>query len=123
MASSLFGFFIDYSCYSLIVTVMPGGAAAVPAANVTARVFSAGSNFLVNRSLVFGSDAPIAASGAAYAALALCSILAGNTALLTCLTGALGWNKYYAKLLTELTFFSLSWLAQKHVIFRAGQGG
>jgi hypothetical protein len=34
-----------------------------------------------------------------------------------------GWNRYAAKLLTELTFFSISWLAQKFWIFRKKEVG
>lgn len=116
-ASSLLGFCIDYICYSLFVFLLaPFGAAAIPISNIAARILSATTNFLFNRHYVFCSHASAAQTGAAYAALAV-SILAGNTLLLGTLVNGCGWNKYGAKLLTEITFFSLSWLAQKHLIF------
>ncbi len=44
-------------------------------------------------------------------------ILFGNTLLLHALVGA-GVNRYLAKMVTELTFFTISWTVQKLVIFR-----
>lgn len=121
-ASSLLGFCVDYCGYSLFGFLLaPLGAAAVPLSNILARVLSAGVNFWVNRRFVFHSRAGALRSGAAYASLALC-ILAGNTLLLSALVNGCGWNKYGAKLLTEITFFSLSYLVQKRLIFAETSG-
>lgn len=117
-ASSLTGFAVDYSLYSLLAFLTAGlGAVSVPVSNVAARVVSAGVNFTINKKLVFKSDASALTTGAQYFALAAC-ILAGNTVLLSWLVNGLGVNRYAAKIVTELTFFTLSWLAQKFIIFK-----
>ena len=118
-ASSLTGFAVDYSLYSLLVTVLSplGSAVSVPVSNVTARVVSAGTNFAINKHFVFKNRDSVLRTGAQYFLLAAC-ILAGNTVLLSFLVNSLGWNRYAAKLITELTFFTLSWLGQRFWIFR-----
>lgn len=120
--SSLTGFAIDYTLYGVLVTVLGGlgTAVSVPVANVAARAVSASANFAINKHFVFKSRASTLRTGLQYAGLAVC-ILAGNTVLLSFLVNGLGANKYAAKLVTELTFFGLSWLAQRFWIFgRAG---
>ena len=116
--SSFTGFLIDYSLYSGLVLLLGGlgTAVAVPVSNVAARLVSASANFTINKKLVFRSKASTVRTGAQYAVLAV-SILAGNTVLLSFLVSGLGVDKYAAKLVTELTFFSLSWLGQKYWIF------
>ena len=54
-------------------------------------------------------------SAAQYAALAV-MILTGNTIMLTTLAGA-GIGSMAAKVITEITFFMISWLVQQYVIF------
>lgn len=122
-ASSLLGFCVDYGMFGLmsLLTSGLGTAVAVPLSNITARCVSATVNYTVNRKLVFRSSAGVVRSAAQYFSLAAC-ILAGNTLLLSVLVESLGWNRYVAKLLTELTFFSISWLAQKFWIFRKSNG-
>lgn len=118
-ASSFIGFLVDYGLYSLLVVLLSGlgTAVSVPASNIAARIVSAGVNYTINKKLVFKSGASAVKTGAQYAALAA-GILAGNTLLLSWLVGDVGINKFAAKLVTEITFFTLSWLAQKFVIFR-----
>jgi len=117
-ASSLTGFAVDYSLYSLLVLLTAGlGAASVPLSNVTARLVSAAVNFTMNKKLVFRSDASALRTGAQYFLLAVC-ILAGNTLLLSWLVNGLGVNRFAGKLVTELTFFTLSYFAQKFLIFK-----
>lgn len=117
-ASSLAGFVTDYSLYSLLVILLSGmGAASVPISNVAARVVSASVNFAVNRRFVFRSAKSALKTGGQYFLLAAC-ILAGNTVLLSVFTKILGVNKFAAKLVTEITFFTLSFLAQHFWIFR-----
>jgi len=94
----------------------------VPLSNVSARIVSATVNFTINKKLVFKSDASVIKSAAQYFTLAAC-ILAGNTLLLSWLVGSVGVNKFAAKILTEITFFTLSWLVQKFIIFRRADGG
>jgi len=117
-ASSLTGFAVDYSLYSLLVVLLGGlGSVSIPLSNVCARVVSAGTNFAINKKLVFRNHDSLLKTGAQYFSLAAC-ILAGNTVLLSFMVNSLGVNKFAAKLVTELTFFSLSFLVQRFWIFR-----
>lgn len=118
-ASSLMGFLTDYGLYSLLI-VLTGGlgtAVSVPLSNVVARTVSASLNFAVNRRYVFQSDASLIRTGTQYFALAA-GILCGNTLLLSFLVERLGINRFAAKLVTEVTFFLFSWLAQRFLIFK-----
>lgn len=114
--SSFTGFAVDYGLYTLLTAVMGGlGAVAIPLANVLARIVSAWVNFSINRKYVFKTEEKLAKTALQYFGLAAI-ILAGNTVLLSTLVGA-GMNKYLAKVLTEIMFFTLSWAAQKFIIF------
>ncbi|MGE4277518.1 MAG: bifunctional glycosyltransferase family 2/GtrA family protein [Lawsonibacter sp.] len=116
-ASSFASFLLDYSLYSLLTVWTAGlGNVSLPLSNVTARMISAGFNFTVNRRLVFKSERHVWASAAQYAALAA-AILAGNTLVLSTLVTQYGMNPFGAKLLTELLFFTASWVVQRFVIF------
>ncbi len=116
--SSLIGFVIDYSLFSLLSAVLVFlGAACIPVSNVAARVISASANFTINKKFVFKNKDSALKTGFQYFILAGC-ILLGNTLLITFLVETLGVNRYIAKLVTEITFFTLSWLAQKFIIFR-----
>ena len=119
--SSLIGFLTDYGAYATLVTMV--GWMGVPAvfavtiSNILARVLSATVNFTINRKYVFRSKEKAAVSAFQYAILAA-AILAGNTILLNILVEGAGISRYLAKLVTELTFFTLSWIVQKWIIFR-----
>lgn len=118
-ASSLASFLVDYSLYSLL-TVLTGGlgiAASLPVSNVVARIISASVNYTINRKIVFKSEKSVWESAVQYFILAAV-ILAGNTLVLGVLVELLDMNQYGAKLLTELLFFTLSWLVQRFLIFR-----
>lgn len=117
-ASSIIGFLVDYGMYALLLLLT--AKAAIPhgliVSNIGARVVSSMTNFTINRKLVFRSNAGLARSAAQYFALAAL-ILAGNTAVLSVLTGTFGVNSMIAKIITEMMMFSVSWLVQKYVIF------
>mgnify|MGYP003819155641 CR=1 FL=1 len=116
-ASSMIGFVADYALYGLFVLPTRGlGGFSVPVSNVAARVLSAWLNFWINRRFVFKSEDQALKAGAKYALLAT-SVLAGNTALLSLLVH-LGMDKYWAKLLTEFSFFATSWFVQKVFVFK-----
>jgi len=120
-ASSLVGFLVDYSLYS-VLSVLTGGLGAtvsLTASNGIARVISASANYTINRKLVFKSENSLLKSSFQYFALAAL-ILTGNTLLLRLLVEQIGMNRYGAKLLTEMFFFILSWLVQRFFIFRKG---
>lgn len=118
-ASSFAGFLVDYGLFSLL-SVLTGGlgsAVSVPLSNVLARVVSATVNYTINKTLVFKCKGNVTSTAIQYFTLAAV-ILVGNTLLLNLLTDSAGINKYLAKILTEMVFLSLSWLAQKFLIFR-----
>ena len=118
-ASSILGFLLDFLLYNLLL-VFTGGlgsAVSVPVSNVLARFCSAGANYAVNRRLVFHSSCRVGRSLLQYALLAG-GILCANTFLLSLLTGLSGMDPIWAKVVTELVFFLLSWAMQKCFIFR-----
>ena len=82
---------------------------------VGARLLSAGLNFLVNRRLVFGTARSVRAAAVRYAAL-VGALLVTNYALLAGLT-ALGLALLPAKLVTEATLVTVSYLAQRQLVF------
>lgn len=117
-SSSIISFGIDYGIYSLMVaaTAGLGTAFSIPLSNVTARIVSSSVNYTINRRYVFKSRDGVAKTALQYFTLAAC-ILAGNTVFLSFLVNGLGLNQYAAKILTEIIFFSLSWLVQQFFIF------
>lgn len=120
-ASSLASFVIDYGMYALLLSLTgaAGMANSLALSNIGARLVSGTANYMMNRKLVFRSRTGFAKSAAQYIALAAL-ILAGNTIVLSTLTGTFGMNKMIAKLVTEALFFIISWTVQKYVIFFGG---
>lgn len=118
-ASSFVGFIVDYTSYSLLVLLLGGlgNAVSVPVSNIIARAVSSTVNFSINKRIVFRNRGNTLKFAAQYFLLAAC-ILAGNTLLLSFLVQGLGINKFVGKIVTEITFFTLSWTVQKFVIFR-----
>ena len=110
-ASSFVSFLIDYAFYALLLLCGAG----IIAANISARLVSATANYTINRSLVFRSKASVPQSAAGYFVLAAI-ILAGNTIVLSTLCSA-GIDRMAAKIITEITFFLISWIVQRYVIF------
>ena len=117
-ASSLASFAIDYGMYALLLaaTGAAGIANSLIVSNIGARLVSGTANYAMNKKLVFKSRTGFAKSAAQYILLAA-FILAGNTIVLSTLTGTLGMNRFAAKLVTEVMFFMISWTVQKYVIF------
>lgn len=123
-ASSLASFAIDYCMYALLLALtgaagMTGG---LIISNIGARLVSGTANYIMNKKLVFKSRTGYAKSAAQYILLAA-FILAGNTVMLSTLAGTLGMNSLIAKLITEATFFAISWTVQRYVIFHAEESG
>ena len=109
--SSFVSFLIDYALYALLILCGAG----IIAANISARLVSATANYTINRRLVFRSKASVPQSAARYFVLAAI-ILAGNTIVLSTLCSA-GIDRMAAKIITEITFFLISWIVQRYVIF------
>lgn len=118
-ASSLTGFLVDYGLYSALVlaTGTLGTAVSIPLSNIAARVVSSSVNYSINKKFVFKSEESVSKTAIEYFGLAAC-ILVLNTMLLSLAVNIFGLNDYAAKILTELTFFAMSWAAQKFIIFR-----
>lgn len=116
--SSLTGFAVDYGLYSLlaVTTAGLGSAVSIPLSNITARIVSSSVNYTLNRHFVFKSEERAAKSAVQYFTLAA-GILAGNTVLLSLLVNGLNVNEYAAKIITEISFFTASFFAQKFLIF------
>ena len=116
-ASSLIGFLVDYSLFSLLTLIPVNWDHWTLACNVLARIVSASVNFTINYHLVFKSKETLWRAMLRYAALAI-FILTCNTLLLWLLVEQAGMNQYLAKILVEITMFITSWLVQRLFVFR-----
>lgn len=114
--SSLLSFFIDVLLYSLFLLVFQNHRYSVQISNVIARVFSACFNYTANRNYVFKQKGSVIKSFLSYVALAIC-ILTLNTIILTILV-SLSINSIFAKVLTELILFTISYIVQHKIIFK-----
>ena len=115
--SSLIGFLVDYSAFTLLTLIKCEWAYWVLACNVIARIISASVNFTINYKLVFKSEDKIWKAVVRYAILAI-FILGCGTLLLWLLVDKAHMNKYLAKVLVEITMFITSWLVQRLFVFR-----
>lgn len=111
--SSLSCFALDYVLYCIMIAI------GCPEwfANVSARLFSSFVNFTLNRIFVFRAKVSVWKAALQYFSLAA-FILLMNTVLLYLFVDLIGFNPYFAKFLTELSLFIISWLVQKLIIFR-----
>lgn len=116
-ASSLLAFAVD-TVGLLALYAMTG--ALLPSV-LGARALSSTVNFLVNRRFVFdGAHKPWRPAAGRYWMLVL-ALLATNFALIDGLTAA-GLALLPAKLGTEVALFAISYLAQRHLVFRTRRG-
>lgn len=111
-AASLVSFCVDFGLFCLF----SGLTGMVALSNVAARLFSAGVNFTLNRSLVFRGQGDWGAQLRRYALLAA-GVLLCNTLILKALTLG-GVPAPAAKLVTELGLFACSYAVQRRFIFR-----
>lgn len=120
--SSMIGFCVDYTGYILLISLfvsIPTEARLI-LSNIIARLCSAIVNYFLNKKFVFKDNQCIYSTASKYALLS-CSILVLNT-LIILLLNQLGFhNLYFAKLVTELLLFLLSWGIQRHFIFLKNQ--
>lgn len=119
--SSLSGFLIDYSVFSVLSHVLPGTGGIVWA-NVLARIVSGTCNYEINRKVVFHASGSHREGALKYAVLAG-GILFLNTIVLSVLTFGLHIPSWLSKLLTEVLLFLVSWTFQKNVVFASGRKG
>mgnify|MGYP003617491773 CR=1 FL=1 len=111
--SSLIGFAVDLALLAVIYPLTGSLLAAV----IGARLVSATLNFSLNRRFVFtrGREVPLARAAFRYAVLAG-SVLTANVLLMESLNLILG-SLVAAKVLTELTLFTASFLLQRTAVF------
>lgn len=114
--SSLSGFLLDYLLFSLLMLLLPHTAAAILLANMAARIVSALYNYSMNCRFVFHTGHRIE-EAVGYFALAG-FILVMNNLILELFVHVFRVPVHPAKLLTECLLFAVSWLIQRHVIFR-----
>ncbi len=112
-ASSLVGFLVDYFLYGLLLFATSN----LLFSNIGARLVSASVNYTINRKFVFQSHNPMVKSALQYFLLAAV-ILLGNTLVLDLLVTICQIHQMLAKLLTEMVFFTLSWIVQRCLIFQ-----
>ncbi len=115
--SSLIGFLVDYTCFTLLTLIPNEWAYWVLMCNIIARVISASVNFTINYKVVFKSKEKLWLAILKYIGLAL-FILGCNTALLWLLVNQANMNKYLAKIIVEVTMFIVSWLIQRLFVFQ-----
>jgi glycosyltransferase involved in cell wall biosynthesis len=117
--ASFLSFFLDYLMFFPLVWLFGFGftkGAALVCGNIAARIFSAAFNYYLNSTFVFQWKEKRLKSMISYFMLA-CMILLLNSVILYFLNCLLGLNKALAKLITEMTLFSISFLVQKFIIF------
>ena len=116
-SSSLVSFLADYILFLLLTMLFPAETIFLIMSNVLARLGSAALNFTLNTKAVFHDSHPLNQTLSQYATLAL-SVLAANSLLLTIFVNMMGVPTTFAKLITEMILFILSYTVQSKVIFR-----
>lgn len=113
--SSFSSFLLDYVLFLLFSGMLPAGLSDAVIANIAARSIRAIYNYYMNTTRVFHQKAKTDTAWK-YAALAA-AILCGNSLLLSGFL-YLGIPAYWAKILTEITLFLISFTVQSLVIYR-----
>lgn len=116
-SSSLVSFAIDYFAFVSLALLT----AAIPyhliISNVASRIASATVNYTLNKHAVFRRKKSMAHTLPRYALLAF-GILCANSVILSFFTEVMGQTPHFAKLLTELVLFIISFVVQSQVIFK-----
>lgn len=118
--SSGLGFLVDIVVFVLVIDLVYGGhptLRAVGVATVTARVISALTNYAANHLIVFRSGTQVHRSLPRYAALAV-SLLLASWLLTTGLSHVMDGHVVWAKLIVDSALFFVSYLVQRHWVFR-----
>lgn len=113
--SSLSSFCLDYLLFSAMVFAADKAPNMILAANILARLCSGTYNYLVNTKVVFHRK-PSADTAVKYVFLAG-AVLIFNNIFLSIYTSCLHLDVFYAKIMTEITLFILSFLVQRLCIF------
>ncbi len=116
--SAVFCFLLDFAALSLFERLI--SLRALP--TLLARCISSPVNYLINRKLVFHSNAGKAASASGYAILVICMAFV-KSGLITLLYDVLGMRLVLADILVEVLLFISNFIIQKLWIFRKKKGG
>lgn len=111
--SAVFCFLIDYTALEIFEHYI--SVKALP--TLLARCISSPVNYLINRKLVFHSNANKAASISGYIALVVAMAFV-KSGLITLLYDTLGFKLIFADILVEIVLFISNFIIQKLVIFR-----
>nr|WP_191383778.1 bifunctional glycosyltransferase family 2/GtrA family protein [uncultured Lachnoclostridium sp.] len=120
-AISFSSFLVDYALFAFFTLLLPPAAVSVTAANVSARVLSAGYNYSMNCRFVF-HERRSGRTALDYLALASLILLLNSIVLQALLLFA-RMPVYPAKILTECVLFVFSYAVQKKIIFRRKKRG
>lgn len=112
---SFSSFSLDYVLFLAFLFLFPKTAWSVTAANIGARVVSAGYNYLMNCHMVFHKKKSFK-TAREYVFLAGGMLILNNLILQTLVFG-LHIAVHPAKMIAEMTLFMISWLVQKKIIF------
>jgi glycosyltransferase involved in cell wall biosynthesis len=116
-SSSLISFCADYLLFLLFMIILPDTSGFVLLGNIAARFFSASLNYMLNLKAVFKGTQTMSKTLPQYICLA-CGILAGNNFILFFLTDIVGILPVFAKVVTEMLLFIISFSVQSLYIFR-----
>jgi len=118
-SSSFISFLIDYSLYIILLQLTNSWqlALSVSLSNILARIISSSFNFYINKKIIFKSEQNMAKSAISYFFLAILIIVA-NTIFLNILINNIGVSVYTGKIISELSFFIVSYIVQKNIIFK-----
>ena len=111
-ASSLLSFLLDYGLFCLLSALT--GAVLLP--NVIARICSSILNFTLNKKIVFRSKEKLLFEAVKYFSLVIVILIANSLVLRALIS--FGINTFAAKIITELTMFSLSFAMQHSFVFK-----
>ncbi len=116
VASSVLSFLVDYLLFSLLITMYP---TMLIMAEIVSRVFSSLLNFTLNRKILLsphGKKSKVWVHLLKYYILAAV-VLTADYYLISVL-GMIGISVYLAKIIASILLYALSFLIQKHVVFR-----
>jgi glycosyltransferase involved in cell wall biosynthesis len=116
ISSSLLSFAIDYVAFLFLVLLTSPIPYHLIISNVGARIVSATVNYTLNKNAVFRGKKNVVQTLPQYALLAF-GILCANSAILSFFAGV-GLTPHFAKLLTELVLFIISFSVQSLIIFK-----
>lgn len=117
ISSSLVSFAIDYVVFLFLVLLTSAIPYHLIISNVGARTVSAAVNYTLNKNAVFQGKKRVVQTLPQYALLAF-GILCANSVILSFFAGVIGLTPHFAKLLTELVLFIISFSVQSLVIFK-----